>query len=149
VGGTRTLYSASISISTGVQTYHLQQILSASNIVTTGQRVEMKEIFSQGNFGHLRHLSLMTFQGGDGIEELHQVRVRTFTSDMQKEGAIQLRTIQRETQGPARLLFEQSLFNLSDTIGSWMAANHLRTLRGNLHALGIKTVVFSSFDLDH
>ena len=45
VGGTRHLYSGSITINAGQQNYDLTALLSSSGLVTAGQRAEMREIF--------------------------------------------------------------------------------------------------------
>jgi len=45
VGGTQHLYSASIALSSSVQVYDLQGILTSSGVVAAGQRVSIKEIF--------------------------------------------------------------------------------------------------------
>lgn len=45
VGGTQTLYSASIALSTSQQVYDLQGLLSSSGKITGNQRVIIKEVF--------------------------------------------------------------------------------------------------------
>jgi len=45
VGGNKTLYSASIALSGGVQIYDLQDILKTDGVIVSGQRVIIKEMF--------------------------------------------------------------------------------------------------------
>lgn len=45
VGGTRTLFSSSITLNTGQQNYDLNSLLSDSGELETGQRAEIREIF--------------------------------------------------------------------------------------------------------
>src|SRR3990167_1752419 len=45
LGGTKTLYSSSVSLNSGQQAYDLKVLLSASDLVASGSRVEIKDIF--------------------------------------------------------------------------------------------------------
>lgn len=45
LGGTKTLYSGSITLNSGQQAYDLKVLLSASGLVASGSRVEVKELF--------------------------------------------------------------------------------------------------------
>ena len=45
IGGTKTLYSGSIDLASGQQAYDLKVLMSASGLVASGSRAEIKEIF--------------------------------------------------------------------------------------------------------
>ena len=45
LGGTKTLYSSSITLNSGQQAYDLKVLMSASNLIASGSRIEIKDIF--------------------------------------------------------------------------------------------------------
>lgn len=77
VGGTRTLHSASISVSTGQQHYNLNVMLSASGLVSASQRAEVREIFHLSPTAAYRF-----FDTTSGMNYLHnQFNFESFTPE--------------------------------------------------------------------
>jgi len=91
----------------------------------------------------------MAFEGSDGRANLHQVGVLAFASKMNEEGTLEFRAIEGKTQRFGRFFLEQAVFYIPNAIEGGMAADHPRTLGGNLHPFGLEVVMFSPFDLDH
>ena len=91
----------------------------------------------------------MTFQISQGLVDFSQIRFLALAGEVQKQGVLQFRAIETKAQGFIGFLFEQTLSNFSQRIGSGMTAHDPGSLGRDLHLFEVQGIVFSSLNLDH